>query len=63
MEIEDLKPTWQRLKVQNTLANAHLYNPYELLEQLESSVYKSTLQRIVGAGVMLVLIFMFCQGG
>ncbi len=63
MEIEDLKPAWQRLKVQNTLTNAHLYSPYELFEQLETSIYRPTSQRIVGAGIMLVLIFMFCQGG
>ncbi|MFY0591939.1 hypothetical protein [Roseivirga sp.] len=63
MEIEDLKPAWQSLKVRNALNNGKMYQPQELMLLLETQVYRSVSQRLVGAGVMLALILFFCQGG
>lgn len=63
MEIKDLKPVWESFKLRNALMEAHLYDAQRILELLEPHTTKPVSQRIIGAGVMLALIFMFCQGG
>ena len=63
MEIEDLKPAWKSYKVRETLAKASVYSQEGILELLEPSKPASIGQKVLGAGVMLLLIFVFCQGG
>ncbi|MBO3697246.1 hypothetical protein [Roseivirga sp. E12] len=63
MEIKDLKPAWEHFKVQSSIMGAQMYDAQSILQLLDASEPKSASQRIIGAGVMLALILLFCQGG
>lgn len=40
-----------------------MYDAQSILQLLDANEPKSASQRIIGAGVMLALILLFCQGG
>lgn len=63
MEIKDLKPAWERFKIQSSIMGAQMYDAQSILQLLDANEPKSASQRIIGAGVMLALILLFCQGG
>lgn len=62
MQLDDLKPAWQRLKLMNTL---HPLDATEILSIIEHSESRdiNKLQRVLYTVVMFVVIAIFCQGG